>query len=237
MLPFYIDISVDDDFGVDQGWSSRVVKNVKGIKQFGNNNNAIVDPRIFDVKPFFKPVDAILRNNIRISDLTQESFVKLMKQFGEFKIQSSNERNLIFEGNNSFDLHYAYLDNSQKGIGRLCLNFRNCPVTSFYLIDDGGDIKIILSPFTKNYYTLTESEWYSFLNYLESELSISELRDIKLNDILGDTNSHINLIRQLGFIVNHSRHSNSFLSSVYTQYKEKGFITDKQASSVAKTIW
>lgn len=236
MLPFYIDITVDDDFGVDQGWSNRTVKTVNGIIKW-SGNDAVVDPKIFDGKPFFKPVEAILKNNVRITDLTQESFVELMKPFGEFVI-GSNDRNLVFKGDNSYDLMYAYVDNSQKRVGRLCFNFRNCPVSSFYLIDNGGTIKIILSPFSKNYYTITESEWYSFFNYLERELGLAELREIKLNDILGDKNSHINIIRQLSFIVDKdSRQSNRFLCSVYDHYRRNGFITDRQAIAVAKTIW
>lgn len=239
MLPFYIDISVDDDFGIDDGWGTSLIsthKSVKGIIRW-SGNDAVVDPKIFDGKPFFKPVEDVLRNNVRITDLTQESFVELMKPFGEFVI-GSNDRNLVFNGDNAYDLMYAYVDNSQKGVGRLCFNFRNCPVSSFYLIDDGGTIKIVLSPFSKNYYTITESEWYSFVNYLERELGIAELREIKLNDILGDKNSHINIVRQLAFIVDKdSRRSNSFLSSVYDHYRKKGFITDRQAQAVAKTIW
>ena len=202
-----------------------------------SGGDATVDPRIFDGKSFFKPIEAILKQNKRIFELDQKSFEDIMSQFGEFELHS-NDRNLQFSGDNQYDLHYAYLDNSQKGIGRLLIHYRNCPVTSFYLLDDGKMVKIILSPFTKNYFTITESEWIKFIDYLENELGISEIRDIKINEILGDKNSHINVVRQLGFIVNNdSRQSNRFLSSVYYQYKEKGFITDRQASAVAKTIW
>jgi hypothetical protein len=85
---------------------------------------------------------------------------------------------------------------------------------------------------------MTESEWCTFVNYLESKLDLSELRDDKIEEILGDVKPYKNLLRQLEFIVNNDRYTtNYFYDSVLRFYKDKGFISQKQASSLIKSMW
>lgn len=231
MIPFYISLSVDDDFGFeDTLFTKSSKKKVRGIIDF-SNNESIVDPKIFENKNYFKPVEYFLKNNISILDLLEIRFIEIMKEFGKFELKSNGY--LKFEDDNNFDLESAFIDKSSK-LSRISLNFRNCPVNSFYLIDNGQSLKIIVSPFTKNYYTITEVEWYTFIEYIEE--GVSEMREAKLNEILSDKVSYINLMRQLKFIVKNKR-SNSFLNSVYSYYEKNGYITEKQAKFIMEQIW
>jgi hypothetical protein len=252
MLSYYITIPIDDEFGIIQNnWGTSTSRNTPvGILKYNTTTfhsqhhgmisslDAIVGVNILKDKNFFKPLDAILSQDIPLNDMTQEDFEKIMSKFGEFEKRS--DRNLVFNFDNYYDLELAYIDKSINGTTRLCLRYINSPVSSFYLIDDGsGVVRIILHPFTKDYYVITDYQWSEFVDYIKSDMDLSEQRDLKLSQLLDDKPcSNINVVRQLKFIVNKDRRkSNRFLDSVYSYYEKNGFITEKQSKCVAKSIW
>lgn len=245
MLPYYISILIDDDFGFVQNyWGTSTSRNTPvGILNYNTTTfhsqyqEAIVDVNILKDKNFFKPLDDILSQDIPLNDMSQDDFEKIMSKFGEFEKRS--DCNLVFNFDNYYDLELAYIDKSTNGTTRICLRYINSPVTSFYLIDDGGTIRIILDPFTKDYYVMTDYQWGEFVDYIKKDMDLSEQRDIKLSQLLGDKPcSNFNVVRQLKFIVSKDRRkSNRFLDSVYSYYKSNGFITESQSKRVAKSIW
>ena len=238
--PFDITIMVDDDFGVPQystwGPSNTSSYNIKGISDI-SNGNASIDPVIFKGKNFWLPIEMLFSkfcSKVSFSDITNEELSEFASEFGQFEVYDNN---IVFNKDNFYDLESIYLDNSTN-IGRISFQYKNSPINSFYLMDEGSYVKIIITPFTKNYYTIRETEWNDFVNYLEISLSIAESRDIKINEILGDKpDPNINIIRQLKFIVNHIGSYDTFLDSVYKFYKKNGFITDKQANVLRTIMW
>lgn len=248
MLPYYISISIDDDFGVVQNnWGRNTPVGILNYNTttfhsqhhgMMSSMEAIVDVNILKDKNFFKPLDAILSQDIPLNDMSQDDFEKIMSKFGEFEKRS--DRNLVFNFDNYYDLELAYIDKSTNGSTRVCLRYINSPVNSFYLIDDGGGIvRIVLDPFTKDYYVMTDYQWSEFVDYIKKDMDLSEQRDIKLSQLLGDKPcSNFNVVRQLKFIVSKDRRkSNRFLDSVYSYYERNGFITERQSKCVAKSIW
>jgi len=82
---------------------------------------------------------------------------------------------------------------------------------------------------------MSDTEWYYFVRYLTEEISIAEIRDMKINQIFGNKpDKAFNLIRQLKFYLKES--SNSFLLSVLSYYDKNGYISDKQFNAVAKVL-
>ena len=234
MLNFYISLQIDDDFGVPQynSWGTQNNTYIPdGIVSI-NGSFANINPKIFNNKDFFKPIESIIKNGINIEDLSQDDIENIMSKFGKYEMDSNVMK---FDPNNFYDLDQIFIDKNERDT-RISIRYLNCPINSFYLLQDGETLKVIISPFTKNYYTITETEWLEFLSYLNKEIGLSELRDIKLNQIFDEKpNKSINLIRQLRFRLN--KNSDKFLNSVLDFYNKRGYLSDKQYNSVAKNIW
>jgi hypothetical protein len=232
VLDYQIKISIDDEFGTDRSPYTGALIPVKGIQSI-RGDYAIVDPSIFNGKDFFIPVLTVLNHNKRFKDIKNDDLYELMSKFGNFQFTLSN-RTQEFNLDNPCDVwSVSKLDDI-----RIDISYKYCPINSAFMIDNGGYIEIHISPYTKNYFTMTESEWCTFVNYLESKLDLSELRDDKIEEILGDAKPYKNLLRQLEFIVNNDRYiTNYFYDSVLRFYKDKGFISQKQASSLIKSMW
>lgn len=232
MLDFFISLQVDDDFGVPQNtWGPKSSYIPNGLLCIVGSF-AKINPDIFNKKDFFKPIKAIIKNGININDLSQKDIEILMSRFGDFEVDGDVLR---FDGDNFYDLESIFVDVT-KNDTRISVRYRNCPVNSFYLLQEGNGVKIIISPFTQSYYDISETEWMKFLNYINEKIGTSELRNIKLNQILGEnTDKSINLIRQLKFKLH--KESNSFLNSILNFYEKRGYLSDKQYNSVAKILW
>jgi hypothetical protein len=234
VLNYQIKIPIDDDFGTDRNQYTGALIPVKGILNI-IGDYAIVDPKIFNDKDFFKPILALLNHNKRFKDIDSDELFQIMSKFGNCEYVDTNfGKSQKFNLDNPFDLsRIDKIDNI-----RIDFNFKHCPLSGSLLIDNGSFIEIHLSPYTKNYWTISETEWWEFTNYLEENLDLSEIRDSKIEEILGDTNPYKNLLRQLGFLVSEERRSsNYFFDSVWRYYKNKGFISQKQANSVIKSLW
>jgi hypothetical protein len=234
MLDFFISLQIDDDFGVPQynAWGGVTTPYIPDGISSMTADFARVDPSIFNKKDFFKPIEAIINNGVLINDLTLQDIEKLLSEFGKFEFDSDV---FTFDPDNFYDLDTVFVDISKRDT-RISVRYQNCPVNSLYLLQEGNGLKIIISPFTKNYYSIEEVQWNEFMEYLNKKIGTSELRNIKLNQILNeDTDKSVNLIRQLRFKLN--KDSNSFLSSVLDFYEKRGYLTDKQHKSVAKMLW
>lgn len=240
MLKYHIQISCDNNFGVPQSYGFNTNPQPiapEGISHLVVGGNSQVDPNIFQNKDFFKPVLKLLNFNKRFKDINREELINLFLDFGKITGDDSYnswEITLDFDPDNECDLIAIYY---QKD--RISFQYRNSPVTSFYCIDDGNKISILLSPYTQTYWTISDTEWWYFMDYLKKEMSIQDKRDQKLRQILDDNSPNFsNIIRQLNFIVECDRRkSNSFMDSVQSYYKTHGFITQKQADALKKNIW
>lgn len=233
MLNYQIKIPIDDDFGTDRSPYTAALIPVEGIISI-QGDYAIVDPSIFNGKDFFSPILTLLNHNKRFKDISHGELFDLMSKFGNFQIESFNRKTQVFNLDNPYDLiSIDKLDDI-----RIDFNFKHCPLNGALLIDSGSFIEIYLSPYTKNYWTMSESDWWRFTNYLENNLDLSEIRDNKIEEVLGDTKPYKNLLRQLGFLVSEERsNSNYFFDSVWSFYKNKGYISQKQANSLIKSMW
>jgi hypothetical protein len=233
--PFDITIMIDDDFGVQQ-YSSSTTYKIRGVSDI-SNGLASIDPVIFKGKNFWLPIEMLFSKfseKLSFQGITEEELYDFASEFGKFEVYDNK---IIFNKDNFYDLESIYLDNDTN-IGRINFQYSNSPVKSFYLMDEGTYVKIIISPFTKNYYTIRETEWNDFVNYLEAKMSVSDNRDIKISEILNETpDPNINMIRQLKFIVNHIGSYDRFLDNVYKFYTKYGYITDKQASVTRTIMW
>lgn len=99
MLLYYITISIDDEFGIIQNnWSNSQSKNVlPGILKYNttifNSSHhgslasleGIIDVNLIKDKNFFKPLYAILSQDIKLNDMTQNDFEKIMSKFGDYE--------------------------------------------------------------------------------------------------------------------------------------------------------
>jgi hypothetical protein len=254
MLPYYITIPIDDDFGINRSnyWSNTpsLRYTPDGILRYNTTSfhsqhhgmmssvEAVVDVNLLKNKNFFKPLEAILSQDIKLNDITQKDFEKIMSKFGEFEKRS--DRSIVFNFDNFYDLELAYIDKKKNGSTRLCLRYINSPVSSFYIINDGSSVlRVMMGVFTKDYYVMTEYQWLEFVNYIKKNMDLSEQRDLKIGQILDEkTSENLNILRQLKFIVSKDRRkSNRFLDSVYDYYEKNGFITEKQSKCVGKYIW
>lgn len=108
MLPYNIEILVDDDFAID--YSSYTNKNFipKGIENI-YGNTAIIDSSYFEGKNFFKPLKEILS---KLTEVYQENLEKIVSKFGKYKIKNSNSKvfSIEFDIDNSFDLKEIYVN-------------------------------------------------------------------------------------------------------------------------------
>ncbi len=233
MLNFQLKISIDDDFGTDRSPYTGALIPVNGIISI-HGDYAIVDPSIFVGKDFFLPILTLLNHNKKFKDIDRAELFDLMSKFGKSQIESLNREIQEFNLDNPYDL--SSVDKIDDI--RIDFTFKHCPLNGALLIDNGSFIEVFLSPYTKNYFTMSESEWCSFVNYLEHKLNISEIRDSKIEEILGDIKPYKNLLRQLGFLVSEQRYnSNNFFDSVWRFYRDRGYISDKQANALIKSMW
>jgi hypothetical protein len=252
MLEYHIQIPCDEEFGVPQssgigpfGNTSTQPVAPEGISHLRVGGNSSVNPMIFQNKDFFKPVLKLLNYNKRFKDITKEEFKELFTQFGTITGQDTHgtwDLCLDFHPDNECDLSTIYFSKEKgksKTIDRVCFQYKNSPVNSFYCMDDGKHVTIELSPYSKSYWTITDTEWWYFVEYLKKDMSLVEKRDMKLRELLDDnTPNYANIIRQLGFIVENDRgKSNSFFDSVYSYYEKNGFITKRQADKISESIW
>lgn len=245
MLQYHIEISCDEEFGVHSSYGFSSTPNIivpDGISVLRTGGNSSVNPNIFLNKDFFKPVLKLLNFNKRFKDITTDEFKNLFSEFGELEEGSESnswETTLGFQMDNECDLMYIYLSKRKGDISRILFQYKNCPINSFYCMDDGKHITIQLSPYSKTYWTISETEWWYFTEYLKNEKSLIDKRDQKLRELLDDNSPNFsNIIRQLEFIVKcDKKTSNSFIDSVHSYYEKNGFITKRQADAVAKTIW
>jgi len=234
MLNYYITIPIDDDFGVKNPSSyysstSTVVLgskcNVEGIKNL-LGNNAEVDPAILSCKNFWKPVEKFLKYGKKINEITNKELFSLFSDFGEHEIERDS---MIFDTDNDYDLAQIH-----HNIDRISFNYKNCPVYSFYLIQLDDVVKIILGPYTKDYFVMEESQWIRFVNHLKG--GIKENRELKLNELLGESPEvYTNIIRQLKFLEKTGK-TDSFQSSVLDFYDKRGYITEKQAKVIKNKL-
>lgn len=230
MLQYRIVIPIDDEFGTSSSPYTGKLDPVVGITSI-QGDIAQVDPNLLMDKPFFEPVKQIIKLGKSLKEISQKDLTKLM--IDNLHLNKSEDGEYYeFDPNNIYDLKIAHkLDDI-----RIDLEYKNSPVKDFFLIDKGSYVDIFLSPFTKNYFTLSESEWCRFYFYLNKNLSLSQLRDARIDEVLGDVNPYKNLLRQLNFIVENGN-SNRFFNSVLNFYREKGFISEKQANAIMKSIW
>lgn len=228
MLNYFINISVDDDFGVDKnGWgNTHTIRKVEGIKSL-SGNSAEVDPSILISKNFWKPVDKFLKYGKKINEITDKEFISLFSEFGEHDIR--NKDDLRFYIDNDYDLAQIH-----HNIDRISFNYKNSPVYSLYLIQLDDMVKIIIGPYTKDYFVISEWQWVKFAEHLR--LDVKENRELKLNEVLGEkAESYTNIIRQLKFLEKSGK-NDSFQSSVLDFYDKKGYITERQANAIKKKL-
>ena len=251
MTPHIVRISVDDDFGsnsnsylssLHQQYNINPVTKIPyGIKKI-SGNEAIVDEKILKGVNSWTVVSSLLSRDFNLRS-TQEEFQEHMSRFGKFDIKedSNNEYTLYFDSDNAYDLKFArFIDNHSRGkqFNTIDIWYQNNPINYFFLKEENGYVSIDIGTFSKNYWVYSESDWGNFMDCLQKGLSIQEVRELKINQILNNTSSeHSNLIRQLNFRNKYKSPSNRFLISVYGFYEKNGFITDKQAKTVMKEIW
>jgi hypothetical protein len=237
---FYISFSAEDDFGkvntasfyqTVQVWQTR---NVRGIAEM-RGAEAILEPDCISWTAWWKPVEKILNIGKRIEEISDEEFIKALEVFGNCEVDHSHSYpypQMKFDSMNPYDLSFC-----KKEGDRILINYKNCPINSFYCIQDKNEIKIIISTFNKSYYTMEEYEWTSFLDYIESDKA--DMRDAKINSLLDDKSEGIDCIRQAKFLVK-SRKINhkysQFVSNVLEYYDRNGSITPKQEAALIKVI-
>lgn len=232
MLNYYINISVDDDFGVETNhWiGGNTMRKVEGMLGY-SGNTAEIDPVIISSKNFWKPVERFLKYGKEISKISNNEFMSLFADLGE--IVECSEGDIRFDTDNDYDLVHIRHD-----IDRISFNYKNCPVYSFYLIqvEEADAVKIILGPYTKDYFVISEWQWMQFINHLKKD--VRENREIKLNEILGEEKeykAYTNIIRQLKFLDKTGK-TDSFQSSVLDFYDKRGYITEKQAKIIKSKL-
>ena len=228
MLDFFIHVPVDDDFGVDinNGYTNTIIlgsqRKVEGIKCL-SGNAAEVEPSLLTYKNFWKPVEKFLNYGKRINEITDKEFISLFSEFGEHEIRDKDD--IRFDTDNDYDLVQIH-----HNIDRISFNYKNCPVYSFYLIQLDDIVKIILGPYTKDYFVMSEWQWIQFVKHLKED--VRENRELKLNEILGEkTDVYTNIIRQLKFLYKTGK-TDSFQSSVLDFYDKRGYIIEKQAKII-----
>ena len=232
MLDYFIHVPVDDDFGVDinNGYTNTIVlgsqRKIEGIKSF-SGNSAEVEPSLLTYKNFWKPVEKFLKYGKRINEITENEFESLFSEFGKYEMRDRDD--MRFDTDNDYDLSQIH-----HNIDRISFNYKNCPVYSLYLIQLDNLVKIILGPYTKDYFVMEESQWLRFVNHLKG--GIKENRELKLNEVLGEKSEvYTNIIRQLKFLDKTGR-TDSFQSSVLDFYDKRGYITEKQAKVIKSKL-
>lgn len=230
-FPYNIEVTVDEDFGIDPTGFNLTNFIPKGISTI-SGNTAIVDIKFIEDKNFFKPLKEILS---KVSEISKENLESIVSKFGNYSIRKDLPTifSIEFDIDNSFDLKEIYITDDSD-IKRISISYRNCPVRDFYIIVKDSDVKVIISPFTKNYYTISDSEWLNFIRYIEEECSVSEIRDFKLAEIFGEKTNY-NIIRQFKFAVN-NKSVDRIVRNIWDFYLEKGYLSPKQLVLVIKKI-
>jgi hypothetical protein len=246
MKPHIVRISVDDDFGTSNN-NNYWISNSNQVRPAGivsiSANEAIVDENILRGRNSWNVVSSLMSRNFSLRDSTQEEFQEHMKRFGNFKVEenSRDEYSLSFDADNAYDLKWVrFIDNDSrnKQFNTMDIWYQNNPINYLFLKDVNGYTSIDIGTFSKSYFVYSESDWSTFMDCLQKGLSIQEVRDLKINQILNDgSDEYSNLIRQLHFRNEYGKNSNRFLSSVYDFYEKNGFITEKQAKVVMREIW
>lgn len=233
-MEYHLEILVDDEFDAS---------NLRGIFSI-NGSNAIIDEIIFKGNTFYKPVLEIVKNDL--SEISKEKILEIGNLLSDnIKVSESNygcHYDINFEKNNVYDLDKISLDDSNINCKRLLIQYHHCPINNFYLIEEGlNKVKIIVSPFTKNYFTISDLEWCDFINYLDKNYNIQRIREDKLNFIFKDDNDldlpTSNIIRKLKFIDdNEPEYRNSFLSNILSYYKKYRKLSEKQIKKCFELI-
>jgi len=232
MLDYFIHVPVDDDFGVDinNGYTNTIVlgsqRKIEGIKSF-SGNYAEVEPSLLTYKNIWKPVEKFLKYGKKINELTENEFESLFSEFGKYEMRDRDD--MRFDTDNDYDLSQIH-----HNIDRISFNYKNCPVYSLYLIQLDNLVKIIIGPYTKDYFVITEWQWLQFVKHLKG--GIKENRELKLNEVLGENSEvYTNIIRQLKFLDKAGK-TDSFQSSVLDFYDKRGYITEKQAKVIKNKL-
>lgn len=230
-MNYQLELLVDDDFDAS---------NLRGIT-FINSNTAIVDEVIFKDKMFYKPILEIVKYDLL--KIKKKVLLEIcQKLYSDIKIEERHNGcyyDIIFGKNNPYDLDKIVLDNSSINTKRVLVKYKHCPVNSFYIIQkDKNSVFINVSPFTKNYFTISDSEWWQFVNYLDENYDIQKVREEKLNWILKEETDNIsNLIRQIKFIIdNEPEYKNRFISNILSYYNKYGKLSEKQVEKCFELI-
>lgn len=226
MKDFQIKTLVDDNFELP-------IKGILNIK----GHNAIIDPSYFESKPFFQPLKMLLKNDMdetKISDILNELGIKVI----DIDDYIHNRKKFILDPCNHYDLSEIFVDLTTD-IKRIQLEYIYSPINSLYLMDIGDYIDVIISPFNKTYYSISDHEWYSFLLITEKAFNIQLLRAHTLDILLNDRIDSTNIIRHLRFIMENSINNKAirFLESVMGYYNTKGIISEKQLKKVSELIY
>lgn len=240
MTLYTVKISIDDNFGVtNNSWgpNATTTRCPDGIKSI-SGSDAVVDESILKGVNSWIPVNSLMSKNFDLRYSTQEEFREHMSGFGKFTI---NGDTLDFDSDNVYDLRHArFLDNDSRGeeFNTIDIWYNNNPISNVFIKLNNGYTLIDIGTFSKSYYVYIETDWWYFTDCISRELSIQEVRNIKLKQIFDEENNlHSNILRQLKFKNKNGGLSNSFLVSVENFYHKNGFITDKQTSAIKREIW
>lgn len=232
MKSFTLEFICDDDFGVatTQAWSTTPqTYSVSGISSV-SGSTAYINDIAFKGKNFWIPITKFLNKFENIKEIDFNELESFLEQFVVIDSIDYDSNGIKFNLDNAYDLSSVYLDDN-----RISFNYSNSPINNFYLIDLKSHIKIIPSIFSNNYYSITETEWLEFMSALE--LDISESRNLKLDALLNEeTDSNVNIIRQMNFHCKYDRRSNTFIESVLRQHKNGKILSTKQALAVKSIL-
>ena len=132
-----------------------------------------------------------MSRNFNLVSSTQEEFQENMSRFGKFEIEKGfrNEYTLNFDNDNAYDLRMArFIDNDTRGkeFNTIDIWYQNNPINYFFIKNVNGYSSIDIGTFSKNYFVYSESDWWTFTNSLENGLSVQEIRDMKITQILNE---------------------------------------------------
>jgi hypothetical protein len=224
MMRNYMEIMVSADFDT-------TTEGILGI----NNGNALVDESIFDKTPIFTVIEKFLETPV--SDIKIKKFKNILDELGE-NTKSGNSDIILdykFDPDNSYDIKSIVYNRSNPIVA---IYFRNSPVSGVAIFDeDPGVLRITMSPYTKDYYTMETHQWIDFVKILKGHYSINYHRSRVLSTLLDDvSNTEMNLLRHLQFIAEYGN-SDRFYNSIWDYYCMNGEITEKQKNSLISMIW
>lgn len=227
-MNYSIVTNVDEEFGHYMG-TPHPVPGVKGFttKQISlssgitmHSRSVIVDEQALMGQPFWRPIELLTKIEKRIDELTDDEF---HKAFAPLRGERDDDL-IVFDDLNDHDVNKIFRDKDRIGI-----SFKESHLSSVYAIQLEDSVQINLTPSTKSYYQLEESEWVKFLGLLTKDLQ--DRREDALNDLLSERPTWSNLMRRIRYRISIGA-QNSFECSVYDFYKSKGYITEKQANAL-----